>query len=97
MKPSFAVAVLLGLATLTPGSQAASSSALRRHHHYHGRVAVPMSREYVQARDIDEMDIGNEEEESSRAQMSREDAAEAETERMERLAQRSRRDYGRDG
>lgn len=93
MKTSFAVAVLLGLVSITSkGVQAMENQALRRHH-YH-RVAVPYSREYVQARDIDEMDLGNEEDFGSRAQMSsREDAAEAETERMERLAQRSRRDY----
>lgn len=93
MKTSFAVAVLLGLVTIAPqGAQAVDSQALRRHH-YH-RVAVPFSREYVQARDIDEMDLGNEEDFGSRAQIaSREDAAEAETERMERLAQRSRREY----
>ena len=47
MKTSFAVAVLLGL-VLHPSK----TNAVSRHHHY-----APHSHQYIQSRDIDELDM----------------------------------------
>jgi len=73
MKTSFAVAVLLGL-VLNP----TKTNAVSRHHH---RIA-PHSHQYIQSRDIDELDMAQEDEESrSGDNYEMENAAEAETER----------------